>query len=318
MKVFALLCIVAFAFAEEGPACESSERYNCAGSTVPVRDSEDCTKFYNCDANIQTPCPSYCPPGLLYNDVLKICDWPEQVSGCGPQPSFFMNEEEIEGPACLDEERYDCAGSTVPVRDDNDCTVFYNCDAQIQRPCPSTCPPGLYYNDVLKVCDWPSAVSGCESPFSKALSMDEEEVEGPACLDEERFDCAGSTVPVRDANDCSVFYNCDAQIQRPCPSSCPSGLLYNDVLKVCDWPSEVTGCVAPAVFSMDEEEGPACLDEERFDCAGTTTPVRDQDDCSVFYNCDSNIQHPCPSQCPAGLVFNQDLYLCDWPASVQC
>jgi len=319
MKVFAFLCIVALAYAEEGPACESSERYDCAGSTVPIRDANDCSKFYNCDSNIQTPCPSYCPPGLLFDDVLKLCNWPSQVSGCAPEPSFFMNDEEVEGPACLDEERFDCAGSVVPVRDANDCSVFYNCDAQIQHPCPSSCPSGLLYNDILKVCDWPSEVSGCT--LKSSFFMNDEEVEGPACLDEERFDCAGSVVPVRDANDCSVFYNCDAQIQHPCPSTCPPGLLYNDVLKVCDWPDSVSGCENPLskLLSGDEEvEGPACLDEERFDCAGSTVPVRDSDDCSVFYNCDYNIQRPCPSQCPAGLVFNQELMVCDWPTSVQC
>merc|ERR1712135_231867 len=142
MKFFALLCIVAVAFAEEGPACDSSERYNCAGLTVPQRDSDDCSVFYNCDANIQNPCPSTCPPGLLFNDVLKICDWPAQVTGSGPE--------------CAPEERYNCAGSMVPVRDADDCSVFYNCDYNIQEPCPSTCPPGLLYNDILKVCDWPS------------------------------------------------------------------------------------------------------------------------------------------------------------------
>merc|ERR1712212_1203801 len=174
------LCIASLAYAEEGPACDPSERYNCAGSTVPTRDSEDCTKFYNCDANIQAPCPSYCPPGLLYNDVLKLCDWPSSVPECAPEPSFFMNMndgEEGEGPACLDEERYNCAGSVVPVRDANDCSIFYNCDAQIQRPCPSSCPSGLLYNDALKVCDWPSEVSGCDASAA-FLNNDGEEEEG--------------------------------------------------------------------------------------------------------------------------------------------
>merc|ERR1712136_491075 len=227
------------AFAEEGPACDSSERYNCAGLTVPQRDADDCSVFYNCDANIQNPCPSTCPPGLLFNDVLKICDWPAQVTGCGPEPSFFMTYDETEGsgPACAPEERYNCAGSMVPVRDADDCSVFYNCDYNIQEPCPSTCPPGLLYNDILKVCDWPSEVQGCGTE-SRAMESDEE-VEGPACSPEERYNCAGLTVPQRDADDCSVFYNCDANIQNPCPSTCPPGLLFNQELMVCDWPTSV-------------------------------------------------------------------------------
>jgi len=297
------------------------ERFDCEGSLIPVRDADDCTVFYNCDYNIQNPCPSTCPPGLLYNDVLKVCDWPSEVQGCGPTArngNMTTPAPTTEGPACAPEERYNCAGSLVPVRDADDCTVFYNCDFNIQNPCPSTCPPGLLYNDIIGVCDWPSEVQGCGAE-SRNMESDEE-VEGPACAPEERFNCAGSTVPLRDADDCSVFYNCDANIQNPCPSTCPPGLLYNDILKICDWPTSVSGCGSQrsSPVSDEEVEGPACLDEERYNCAGSMVPVRDADDCSVFYNCDYNIQNPCPSQCPAGLVFNQELMVCDWPTSVQC
>jgi len=74
------------------------------------------------------------------------------------QSRAMQSDEEVEGPACAPEERYNCAGQTVPQRDADDCSVFYNCDANIQNPCPSACPPGLLYNDILKICDWPTSV----------------------------------------------------------------------------------------------------------------------------------------------------------------
>merc|ERR1712135_204588 len=100
------------------------------------------------------------------NHVLKVCDWPSEVQ-CGPQarngnmsgmPANQTPTPAPEGPACAPEERYNCAGSMVPVRDADDCSVFYNCDYNIQNPCPSACPPGLLYNDILKICDWPTSV----------------------------------------------------------------------------------------------------------------------------------------------------------------
>jgi len=308
--------VLAVAYGDDGPACLPEERYNCAGSAVPVRDANDCAVFYNCDANIQNPCPSSCPPPLVYSNDLNVCDWPSNVLDCPqPTPSFFMDEE-IEGPACETDERFDCQGSLVFVRDENDCTTFYECDSNIQHPCPSHCPPGLVFNDVIQVCDWPVNVQECMP--TPSFFMDEE-IEGPACAPEERFDCQGSFVFVRDENDCATFYECDSNIQQPCPSHCPAGLVFNDDLKVCDWPMDVPECMPTPSFFMDEEiEGPACAPEERFDCQGSLVFVRDENDCATFYECDSNIQQPCPSHCPAGLLFNTAIQVCDWPANVQC
>merc|ERR1712002_275712 len=203
----------------EGPACSVDERYNCNGATTPQADPSNCGVFYNCDSNIQFPCPSSCPPGLAYDPVLGVCNWPEAVPGCSTKK---MPRESPEGPACAESERYECNGATTPQSDPNDCGVFYNCDAQIQRPCPSSCPPELAYDPVLGICNWPEAVPGCNT-----RKMVRESPEGPACAESERYECNGATTPQSDPNDCGVFYNCDAQIQRPCPSSCPPELAYD-------------------------------------------------------------------------------------------
>ncbi|KAJ8718750.1 hypothetical protein PYW07_016306 [Mythimna separata] len=40
-------------------------------------------------------------------------------------------------------------------------------------------------------------------------------------------------------------------------------------------------------------------------------------DCSLFYYC-SGLSRPVCRQCPAGLHFNPQLQVCDWPAEVNC
>ena len=44
--------------------------------------------------------------------------------------------------------------------------------------------------------------------------------------------------------------------------------------------------------------------------------TRDPADCSVFYQCTTEGGHA--FHCPAGLVFNQQERLCDWPDNVDC
>merc|ERR1711881_659653 len=143
---------------------------------------------------------------------------------------------------------------------------------------------------------------------------------GPGCEPEDRYDCNGATTFQRDQDDCTTFYECDIVEQQPCPSHCPAGLVFNDDIKVCDWPQDVPECSGASkdVQIDDEVQGPACAPEERFDCQGSLDYVRDPNDCTTFYECDSNIQEPCPSHCPAGLVFNPDIQVCDWPQHVQC
>ena len=45
--------------------------------------------------------------------------------------------------------------------------------------------------------------------------------------------------------------------------------------------------------------------------------TRDPTDCSVFYQCGKDGgKHP--FDCPAGLVFNEEQKVCDWPDNVDC
>ena len=43
----------------------------------------------------------------------------------------------------------------------SDCSSFYNCAFAGSSILPSSCTPGLFWNDVAKVCDWVSV--GCNA-----------------------------------------------------------------------------------------------------------------------------------------------------------
>ncbi|KAI8498066.1 hypothetical protein Bbelb_240100 [Branchiostoma belcheri] len=42
----------------------------------------------------------------------------------------------------------------------------------------------------------------------------------------------------------------------------------------------------------------------------------DPEDCSKYYSCSNGIAYSMP--CPAGLNYNEDIGVCDWPVNVDC
>nr|CBM69262.1 venom protein Ci-23c [Chelonus inanitus] len=46
----------------------------------PISHPFDCSKFIECSSAMSTI--KNCPPGLVYNSKIKVCDWPTSVQGC--------------------------------------------------------------------------------------------------------------------------------------------------------------------------------------------------------------------------------------------
>ncbi|CAK8694457.1 unnamed protein product [Clavelina lepadiformis] len=304
------------------PATADPNGFYCDGLAFGYyANPAECNSFYICNGDVPagtSPNSVPCPSGLVYNPVAEYCDWPYNVAPpCGTKTFRRVPFDNV-GPACPDDERYECNGVTNIVVD-SDCTTYYNCDENIQRVCPSSCPPGLVFNAANGYCDWVyNVASPCGTLSARQVY---ETVTGPACEPEERYNCNGATATVVDSEDCSVFYNCDSNIQQPCPSKCADGLVYNTDLGVCDWlynvppPCGVTTTTI-ATTSVVITNNPGCSDSERYNCNGAVAPVRDSADCSVYYNCDAQTQHPCPTTCPDGLLYDETLDVCNWPSEV--
>merc|ERR1712241_976541 len=61
-------------------------------------DPAVCTKFYSC-LNGVTPRAQGCELGLVYNDITKQCDGPENVPECKDYYAFLDEEEKVGGNA---------------------------------------------------------------------------------------------------------------------------------------------------------------------------------------------------------------------------
>ncbi|XP_074628206.1 peritrophin-1-like [Acropora palmata] len=100
-----------------------------------------------------------------------------------------------------------------------------------------------------------------------------------------------------DPDTCKGYIMCDvAGIKHK--MLCPSNLLFNATLRVCDWPQNVD-----------------CNEDI---CAVNGAGVHpDPDTCKGFIMCDmAGIKHK--MTCPANLLFNPTLLVCDWPHNVDC
>ncbi|KAK9685083.1 Chitin binding Peritrophin-A domain [Popillia japonica] len=143
----------------------------------------DCTLFYKCDWG--TPILQACPDGLYFNPTLSVCDFSEQA-GCegGTGGGDNGNGGDIgngsgepgdggdeDGNGDIDDGGSSgsgfCESLSCPMENDvyvyfipyeNDCTKFCKCDWGEAHE--YDCPPGLYFNPELDVCDWPES-SGC-------------------------------------------------------------------------------------------------------------------------------------------------------------
>ncbi|XP_078477955.1 chitin-binding domain protein cbd-1-like [Lampetra planeri] len=83
------------------------------------------------------------------------------------------------------------------------------------------------------------------------------------------------------------FYQCSNSVTYL--KQCPANLLFNPAISVCDWP------VVNSAFCQDKADG----------------MYADPSDSQSFYHCSNSLTYH--KQCPANLVFNPAISVCDWP-----
>ncbi|XP_035788598.1 peritrophin-1-like [Anopheles albimanus] len=115
----------------------------------------DCDKFIICSNGREVT--SKCPPGLLWNDQLKRCDYPSE-SQCVPEGGTegTTTVETTMVPSGL---AYDCPPVYDPdcmvyIPHGTDCTKYFICDPY-GVPLQQNCPPGLHWNQAVSYCDFP-------------------------------------------------------------------------------------------------------------------------------------------------------------------
>lgn len=121
--------------------------------------------------------------------------------------------------------------------------------------------------------------------------------------------------------DCSKFYFCGHS--GPVEKTCPAGLHWNSHANVCDWPA-LAGCdtqsteAVPSTVVSTTPSPPTVPSTEK--CPEVLDPNHTaflpHADCSKFYVCTS--EGPVETRCPAGLHWNQQASICDWPDVAGC
>lgn len=242
----------------------------------------------------------------------------------------------------------------------DDCRLFYMCEAIGQKPVCRDCPANLHFNPKLNVCDH-SWNAGCMSHLVRPLPLPVEKRSFQAIpykfpgLTKEDFNAAyEKRIPLRagnnqcvqnsgpnadlrpDPEDCGKYYVCDSGYLIS--MSCPEGLHFSTVFKVCDLPqnarcqqnatetykSEVRNPKSVQVSQEAKKLGKLVLPKELvIQCNAENGPLGswadlrpDTEDCTKYYICDRGTIHS--MNCPYGLHFSAASKVCDYPERAQC
>nr|XP_022904614.1 chondroitin proteoglycan-2-like [Onthophagus taurus] len=315
----------------------------------------DCRRFCKCDWG--KPYEFTCPSNLYFDTILDVCVFPEDTDCTNAYYYIirfstmntlsvsillaigFLTTSAI--PNCPD--RNEEFATLLP--HESDCSKFYKCEAGVAVV--YDCPAGLYFNPVLSVCDYPEEVDcGGSGGSAGSTSPTEGSTEGgnggspgggstvgggsdgPECPAED-----GEFVTLFPHTDCSKFWKCDRGVAVE--QNCPAGLLFNPTLLVCDYPEDA-GCdgtgigggttPSPTQGTTDGgnggstgggstvgggSDGPKCPAED-----GEFVTLFPHVDCSKFWKCDRGVA--VEQDCPAGLLFNPTLLVCDYPEDAGC
>jgi hypothetical protein len=278
-----------------------------------IANPDDCESFLSC-LHTKTPdekvVKKNCTDGLHYNANRGVCDWPAEA-GCQTKICKL--------------------GDLIP--DPTDCRKFTVCENADGTGTSKTCPDGTHFSASLRVCDWPQNAGCLKDTCRDGYSLDEDgktcndideckftndckhtctntdgsfkcsckvgytlDTDGKSCkLTTKKKSCKNHGELIQDKENCNGYYVCEHD--NLTWMDCPSGLHFNDKIKVCDWPAQA-GC-------------------QKSSCKlGETLP--DPTDCRKYTVCENADGTGTSKTCPAGLHFNNKIKVCDWPAQANC
>lgn len=257
---------------------------NCITTCQGMADGDyqscqGCMYYATCSNGIlydERPCPS----DLVWDDNLKRCEWTSDTcGGCG-----------------------DCVTSCTGLPDGfyqscDSCSDYITCSSSATYSKP--CPEGLLWNDEAKQCASTSNTCpkvGCGEQAPKVDTCN--------CIDS----CDG--MPDGDYQSCQgcyVYATCSNGILYD-NRECPSGLVWDDNVKRCEWTSDTCGsdCQPDSPPSTCE-----CVD----DCDGTANGDHQScHGCNVYITCLDGKNYD-DRNCPAGLVWDDFDKRCSYESS---
>nr|XP_032834890.1 chondroitin proteoglycan 2-like isoform X4 [Petromyzon marinus] len=252
-------------------------------------DPSDSHSFYHC-SNSQTY-HKQCPSNLVFNPAISVCDWPGAGAGQVAAATTQSHNLPVVNPIF-------CQSKADGLyADPSDSHSFYHCSNS--QTYHKQCPSNLVFNPAISVCDWPGAGEGAGQVAAATTQGHNIPVVNPI------FCQSKADGLYADPSDSHSFYHCSNS--QTYHKQCPSNLVFNPAISVCDWPGEGAGQVAAAttqghnipvvnpVFCQSKADG----------------LYADPSDSHSFYHCSNFLTYH--KQCPANLVFNPAISVCDWP-----
>jgi hypothetical protein len=170
--------------------------------------SGNCTGYGECSPGTGNVF-SQCPPGLVFDNVTKVCGEPGSVEGC--QCTFDISPDCQCGTGSV--------GSLAPSNPLN-CSTYVTCGSGVE-----TCPSGLYFNPATEKCEPLENVPQCYCNVDPSSA---------ACLCQGRPD---GIYPV--PGSCTQYMSCGVTDEFV---TCPPNQVFNNRTYKCDAPEKVPGC----------------------------------------------------------------------------
>ncbi|XGW35586.1 LOW QUALITY PROTEIN: hypothetical protein V3C99_019082 [Haemonchus contortus] len=132
--------------ADSSSPASSGPTNDCEGLADGFFEKEPCSSFFlTCSGGVSRILT--CPASLVFDRKLSVCEYPENVEGCGSQGG--------EGPS---------GGAEICSKDGyfsygNCSDLFYACSNG--RQIPMYCPAKLAFDETRQLCDYPLAVAVC-------------------------------------------------------------------------------------------------------------------------------------------------------------
>merc|ERR1712142_1432214 len=200
-------------------ACVDSDGNPTSGA--PYEIPGDCSGFYQCTNGRRTQ--QDCAEGTVFNPALGVCDWPQNVPGCGGDAPTTTEAPATQKP--FDDDCVDDAGNPIsglPFQIPGDCSGFYQCSNGYKTR--QDCAEGTVFNPTLSVCDWPQNVPGCGGNASAPTNPPATQKPfDDSCVDGEGKPISG--LPSQIVGDCSGFYQCSNGYRTQ--QQCPEGTVFN-------------------------------------------------------------------------------------------
>lgn len=198
-----------------------------------------CSQYFECYNGCATAMA--CPAGLLYDEVQKWCG-EAQKTNCGSRDC-----DGLEGMcAAVTPEPLDvsCDGRLYWSDEDN-CSKFYQCDAEgeaLQMLCPvwTDGETRLLWKEESFYCDFPENVECGSRPVCDE-NDDNCEVKPTAAPSDCPADACSHGDGLFGLAPCNACY-CNCVGGAAFEQCCPDGLVWDDALKICNWPSGNPAC----------------------------------------------------------------------------